>query len=183
LNTADYRKDKLLEANWRVPARRTSAKQRGCRLFPKEMYLSCSDRLHCFAPQKRERHRLFPRAVLRHAPPAGLTTSQQAVARVRERKPRQEGEGLPATGAATATDANPVVMRIVRLLAAAAVTDDRIAFTNGHRRRMASAQLAAQSVSSLCGGTESGIKRIVAHGSSARAWTCQDLSRKRSSSP
>ena len=51
--------------------------------------------------------------------------------RVRERKPRQECEGLPATGAATATDANPVVMLIVRLLAAASVTDDRIAFTNG----------------------------------------------------
>ena len=50
---------------------------------------------------------------------------------VRERKPRQEGKGLPAPGAATATDANPVVMLIVRLLAAASVTDDRIAFTNG----------------------------------------------------
>ena len=77
------------------------------------------------------RHRLFPRAVLHNTPPPCLTTSQQAVARVRERKPRQEGEGLPATGAATATDANPVVMLIVRLLAAASVTDDRIAFTNG----------------------------------------------------
>ena len=76
------------------------------------------------------RRRLFPRAALHHVPPAGLTTSQQAVARVRERKPRQEGEGLPPTGAATATDANPVVMRIVHLLAAASVTDDRIAFTN-----------------------------------------------------
>jgi hypothetical protein len=31
----------------------------------------------------------------------------------------------------TTTDANPVVMLIVRLLAAASVTDDRIAFTNG----------------------------------------------------
>ena len=77
------------------------------------------------------RHRLFPRAVLHNTPPPGLTTSQQAVARVRERKPRQEGEGLSATGAATATDANPVVMRVVRLLAAASVTDDRIALTNG----------------------------------------------------
>lgn len=77
------------------------------------------------------RRRPFPGAVLHHAPPPCLTTSQQAVARVRERKPRQEGEGLPATGAATATDANPVVMLIVRLLAAASVTDDRIAFTNG----------------------------------------------------
>ncbi len=51
--------------------------------------------------------------------------------RVRERKPRQEGEGLPATGAATATDANPIVVFIVRLLAAASVANDRIAFTSG----------------------------------------------------
>ena len=77
------------------------------------------------------RRRLFPGAVLHSTPPPCLTTCQQAVARVRERKPRQEGEGLPASGAATATDANPVVMLIVRLLAAASVTDDRIAFTNG----------------------------------------------------
>ena len=77
------------------------------------------------------RRRLFPGAVLHSTPPPCLTTCQQAVVCVRERKPRQECEGLPATGAATATDANPVVMRIVRLLAAASVTDDRIAFTNG----------------------------------------------------
>jgi hypothetical protein len=36
-----------------------------------------------------------------------------------------------ATGAATAAYPNPVVMRIVRLLAAATVADDRIAFTSG----------------------------------------------------
>jgi len=77
------------------------------------------------------RRRLFPGAVLHNTPPPCLTTSQQAVVRVRKRKPRQEGESLPATGAATTTDANPVVMLIVRLLAAASVTDDRIAFTNG----------------------------------------------------
>ena len=50
--------------------------------------------------------------------------------RVRERKQRQEGEGLPATIAKAAPDLNPVVMFIVRLLAAATVTDDRIAFAN-----------------------------------------------------
>ncbi len=75
--------------------------------------------------------RLFPGAMLHKAPPQGLTASQQAVVRVRERKPRQEGEGLPATGAATATDPDPVVMLIVGLLAATSVADDRIAFTNG----------------------------------------------------
>jgi hypothetical protein len=37
----------------------------------------------------------------------------------------------------------------------------------GHRRKMTSAQLAAQSTSSLCGGMESGINRIVAHWGSA----------------
>jgi hypothetical protein len=49
---------------------------------------------------------------------------------VRERKRREEGEGLPATGAATATDPDPVVVFIVRLLAATSMADDRIAFTN-----------------------------------------------------
>jgi hypothetical protein len=50
--------------------------------------------------------------------------------RVRGREQREKGEGLLATGAATATDANPVVMLIVGLLAAASVADDRITFTN-----------------------------------------------------
>ena len=76
------------------------------------------------------RRRLFPGAVLHKAPLQGLATSQQAVVGVRERKPRQEGEGLPAIGAATAPDPNPAVILIVRLLAAAPVADDRIAFTN-----------------------------------------------------
>jgi hypothetical protein len=47
--------------------------------------------------------------------------------RVRERKQWEESEGLPANWAATA-DANPIVI-LVRLLAAAAVADDRIPFT------------------------------------------------------
>jgi hypothetical protein len=50
--------------------------------------------------------------------------------RVRERK-REEGEGLAATEAASATDANPVVMLIVGLLTASPMTDDGIAHTNG----------------------------------------------------
>jgi len=74
--------------------------------------------------------RLFPGPVLHEAPSQGLTASQQAVMRVRERKQREEGEGLPAIGAATAPDPDPVVRLIVGLLAAAAVADDRIAFTN-----------------------------------------------------
>jgi hypothetical protein len=75
--------------------------------------------------------RLFPGAVLHQAPSQGLTTSHQAVVGVRERKPRQKGEGLPAIRAATAPDPNPVVILIVGLLTAASVADDRIAFTNG----------------------------------------------------
>jgi len=42
-----------------------------------------------------------------------------------------------------------------------------ITFTSGHRRKMTSAQLAAQSVSSLRGGNGKWDKRIVAHWSSA----------------
>jgi len=49
---------------------------------------------------------------------------------VRERKQGQEGEGLPAIGAATAPDPNPVVMLIVGLLAAVSVANDRIVFTD-----------------------------------------------------
>ena len=74
--------------------------------------------------------RLFPRAVFQQASPQRLKASQQTVMRVGKRKQGQEGEGLPATVAEAAPDRNPVVMFIVRLLAAASVTDDRIAFAN-----------------------------------------------------
>ena len=77
------------------------------------------------------RGRLFPGVVLDQAPLQGLTTSQQAEVCVRERKRREEGEGLPTTGAETATDPNPVVLLIVRLLAPAPVANDRIVLTNG----------------------------------------------------
>jgi hypothetical protein len=59
-----------------------------------------------------------------------LAARQQAVVGVREREQREEGEGLPAIGAATASDPNPVVILIVGLLAAPPMADDRIAFTN-----------------------------------------------------
>jgi hypothetical protein len=67
--------------------------------------------------------------VFHKAPSQCLTARQQAVMRVRERKQWEESESLPANWAATATDANPIVILIVRLLAAAAVADDRIPFT------------------------------------------------------
>ena len=69
--------------------------------------------------------------MLNKTPLQGLTTRQQAVVRIRERKWREEGKGLSATWAATAPDLDPVVMLIVCLLAASSVTRDRIAFTNG----------------------------------------------------
>ena len=72
---------------------------------------------------------LLPRAVLYKAPPQCLTARQQTVVRVRERKQRQEGKGSLATGAAAATNVNPIVMLIMRLLAAASVANDRINFT------------------------------------------------------
>ena len=66
-----------------------------------------------------ERRRcLLPRTMLHQAPPQCLTARQQTVMGVRERKQREEGEGLPATTSATAPNPNPVVVCIVRLLAA-----------------------------------------------------------------
>jgi hypothetical protein len=69
--------------------------------------------------------------MLLNAPPQCLTACQQTVVGVRERKQRKEGESLPATGAATASNPDPVVVFIVGLLAAAPMTDDGIAFTSG----------------------------------------------------
>jgi hypothetical protein len=60
-----------------------------------------------------------------------LTTSQQTVVRVGEREQWQKGKSRPATGAVTAPYLNPAVMFIVRLLATASMTDDRIAVANG----------------------------------------------------
>ena len=77
------------------------------------------------------RRRLFPRVVLHKAPPQCLTASQQAVLGVRERKQRQEGEGLSATVAATAPDLDPIMVFIVCLFAAVSMADNRIAFTSG----------------------------------------------------
>jgi hypothetical protein len=59
-----------------------------------------------------------------------LSTSQQAVLGVGEREQGKDGKGLSTTLAKAASDPNPVVMFIVRLLAPATVANDRIAFTN-----------------------------------------------------
>ena len=73
---------------------------------------------------------LFPGTMLHKTLPQCLRTRQQTVMGVRKRKQRKEGEGLPATRAATAPNPDPVMMLIVRLLAAPSMTDDRIARTN-----------------------------------------------------
>jgi hypothetical protein len=77
----------------------------------------------------KHRRRFFPGAVFYKSAPQRITTRQQAVVRIGERKQWQKSEGLPATGAATATDPNPIMMLIVRLLAAASVADDRLSLT------------------------------------------------------
>ena len=51
--------------------------------------------------------------------------------RIRQREQREEGERPTANLANPASDPNPVVVFIVSLLMAAAVTDNGIAFTNG----------------------------------------------------
>ena len=75
------------------------------------------------------RRRLLPGTMLHQAPPQCLTARQQTVMSVGERKQREEGEGLPATTAATAPNPDPVVVCIVRLLAATSVANDQIAST------------------------------------------------------
>jgi hypothetical protein len=84
---------------------------------------------HTVGVSKR-RSRFFPRTMLHKAVLQCLTARQQTVVCVRKGKEREEGEGLPATGAATSPDANPVVVCIVCLLAPASVADDQIASTN-----------------------------------------------------
>jgi hypothetical protein len=59
-----------------------------------------------------------------------LEARKQAVMRVWKRERRKESEGLPAIDATAAMNPDPVVVRVVRLLAATTVTDDRIPFTN-----------------------------------------------------
>jgi hypothetical protein len=122
--------------------------------------------------------------MLHKAPPQCLNARQQTVMGVRERKQREEGEGLPATMAATATNPNPVVVCIVGLLAATSVADDQIASTN-----RASPQEDFGAV-----GRPIGFELVwrdgkwdkqnrTSSGLCLSGLTCQDLSRKQSSFP
>ncbi len=124
---------------------------------------------------------LFPGAVLYKVPLQCLRARQHTVVRVRERKQREEGEGFLATWTATAMNANPIVMLIMRLLPAASVTDDRINST--HRASPQNNLGAARGpirfeLVRRCGKWD---KQNRTSWSSAPALTCQDLSRKRSS--
>ena len=76
------------------------------------------------------RHCLFPRAVLHKAQQQCLAARQQAVMRIRKRKHRKKSEGRSASHAAAPANSDPVMMLVVRLLAAVSVTDDRIAVAN-----------------------------------------------------
>jgi hypothetical protein len=86
---------------------------------------------HAIRIFERSRRHLFPGTMLHKAPPQRLAARQQTVVRVRKRKQRKKCEGLPAIGATTATDPDPIVVFIVRLLAAASVANDRITFASG----------------------------------------------------
>jgi hypothetical protein len=124
---------------------------------------------------------LFPGAVLQKAPLQCLKARHHTVVRVRERKPREEGEGPLATGTATTTNVNPIVMLIMRLLAAASVADDRVNFT---RRASPQNNLGAARGPirfELVQRSAKWDKQNRTSWSSAPALTCQDLSRKRSS--
>ena len=77
----------------------------------------------------KQRRCFFPGAVFYKSAPQRITMRQQAVMRIRERKQGQEREGLSTHRAATAANRNPIMMLIVRLLAAASVADDRLPLT------------------------------------------------------
>ena len=77
----------------------------------------------------KQRRGFFPGAVFYKSAPQRMTTRQQAVMRIRERKQWQESESPSTHPTATAMDRNPIMMSIVRLLAAPSVADNRILLT------------------------------------------------------
>jgi len=76
------------------------------------------------------RCRRFPGTVLDKVAPKRLTASDQAVMRVRERKPRQEGNRLAARLADASPDRNPVMIFIMSLFTAPTMANDRVQQTN-----------------------------------------------------
>ncbi len=89
------------------------------------------------------RYSIFPWSVLYETTTKRLNASQQAVMRIWEGEQREKGEGPPAKLANPASDPNPVVAFIVRLLAATAMTDNGIAFTNRASTQQSSVAIAS----------------------------------------
>jgi hypothetical protein len=111
-----------------------------------------------------------------------MAARNEAVLCVRWRELREEGEGLVARSANATPNRNPIVRLIVSLFAPAAMSDNRVMFTNGQRRTSIWLETMAQSLSSLHGSSGSETKRIVANEGSARTATCPDRRPKLESS-
>jgi hypothetical protein len=76
------------------------------------------------------RCRRFPGTAFDKVAPQRLTAGDQAVMAVGKRKHGQEGNRLLARSADTATNRNPVMLFVMSLLLAAAMTNDRILRAN-----------------------------------------------------
>jgi len=76
------------------------------------------------------RCRRFPGTAFDKVAPQRLTTGDQAVMAVGNRKHGQEGNRLLARSADTATNRNPVMLFVMSLLLPAAMTNDRILRAN-----------------------------------------------------
>ena len=74
--------------------------------------------------------RSFPGTAFKEAAPKRLAAGDEAVMAVGWRKGRQEGERLAAPVAKAAANPDPIMVLIVRLFAAAAMTDDGILSAN-----------------------------------------------------
>jgi hypothetical protein len=73
----------------------------------------------------------FPVVTFQKVPSQRLATSDQAVVAIRRRERRQEGERLLTPIAKATADGNPVMIFVVGLFTATAMTDDRVAQANG----------------------------------------------------
>jgi hypothetical protein len=73
---------------------------------------------------------LHRRAVPHKAQQQRLATRQQTEMRVGQGKHRQESEGSSASDTAAPANLDPIVIRVMRLLAPSAMTNNRILFTN-----------------------------------------------------
>jgi hypothetical protein len=72
------------------------------------------------------RRRVFPRSALHEIAVQRLATGDKTVMAVRRRERRQEGERLAASLANAAANPDPIMVLVMRLFAAAAMTDNRV---------------------------------------------------------